>query len=106
MIISLARFLYPCLEIRHRSVIRTRSYHMGSSWNASRESGVLLHLLPTFGAEFGPGGDWFSTVGQGCHGLGRGRDEHGCSTIRAEPRALLNAVSALGAGDERRLRLH
>src|SRR5713226_2562717 len=36
------------------------------------ENSSLLHFLPAFGAELGPGGDWFPAVGTGCHGLCRG----------------------------------
>ena len=73
----------------------------------SSRNGNLLHFLPAFGAEFGPGGDRFPAVGTGCHCLCWGRCyEHGFSTVRAEPSSLLNAVSALGACDECSLGLH
>ena len=66
----------------------------------------LLHPLPAFRAELGSSGDRFSAVGTRRHGLGRGwRYEHCCSTVGAEPRALLDAVSTFGTCDERGLRL-
>lgn len=74
--------------------------------HASRDP-CSSHLLPAFGAEFGPSGDRFPAVGTRSHSLCRGRCyEHGRPTVRAESSSLLDAVSALGACDECRLGLH